>query len=200
MHENYNAITGTGDDVTSSDRFYHWGALLGYVEYLEQSIQSDAPGSDERTCTQPWEWNRYHFCGRDDRKIFPGSEFAMKRDDAYFVLASAGSDASGCRRALFGCPGRMRRRRRSCEGCRGDRQSCATICRLTSRDVITRLTLLRELPDGHWKMHAGDLAHGEAVNLDESSWQTIAARAKRPTTRSGSGRPMRFPRRCTAMT
>lgn len=37
VHENYNAITGSGDDVTSSDRFYHWGALLGYVEYLEQS-------------------------------------------------------------------------------------------------------------------------------------------------------------------
>lgn len=34
---NYNAITGTGDDVTSSDRFYHWGALLGYVKYLEQT-------------------------------------------------------------------------------------------------------------------------------------------------------------------
>ena len=32
VHENYNAITGTGDDVMSSDRFYHWGALLGYVE------------------------------------------------------------------------------------------------------------------------------------------------------------------------
>lgn len=37
VHENYNAITATGDDVTSSDRFYHWGALLGYVEYLEQT-------------------------------------------------------------------------------------------------------------------------------------------------------------------
>jgi putative isomerase len=36
VHENYNALTGTGDDVSSSDRFYHWGALLGYVEYLEQ--------------------------------------------------------------------------------------------------------------------------------------------------------------------
>ena len=36
VHENYNAITGTGDDVANSDRFYHWGALLGYVEYLEQ--------------------------------------------------------------------------------------------------------------------------------------------------------------------
>ncbi len=42
VHENYNAITATGDDVTSSDRFYHWGALLGYVEYLEQT--PGAPG------------------------------------------------------------------------------------------------------------------------------------------------------------
>jgi hypothetical protein len=39
VHENYNAILGAGDDVSSSDRFYHWGALLGYVEYLEQSSQ-----------------------------------------------------------------------------------------------------------------------------------------------------------------
>jgi glycogen debranching enzyme len=37
VHENYNAISGTGDDVASSDRFYHWGALLGYVEFLEQN-------------------------------------------------------------------------------------------------------------------------------------------------------------------
>jgi putative isomerase len=37
VHENYNAISGSGDDVTSSDRFYHWGALLGYVEYMEQA-------------------------------------------------------------------------------------------------------------------------------------------------------------------
>lgn len=37
VHENYNAVTGTGDDVTSSDRFYHWGALLGYVEWMEQA-------------------------------------------------------------------------------------------------------------------------------------------------------------------
>ncbi len=42
VHENYNAITGSGDDVTSSDRFYHWGALLGYVEYMEQ----DEPVTD----------------------------------------------------------------------------------------------------------------------------------------------------------
>jgi len=41
VHENYNAITGSGDDVANSDRFYHWGALLGYVQYLEQSRAAD---------------------------------------------------------------------------------------------------------------------------------------------------------------
>ena len=35
VHENYNAMTGLGDDVRSSDRFYHWGALLGYIQYLQ---------------------------------------------------------------------------------------------------------------------------------------------------------------------
>jgi hypothetical protein len=41
VHENYNALTGSGDDVSSSDRFYHWGALLGYIEYLEQDRERD---------------------------------------------------------------------------------------------------------------------------------------------------------------
>ncbi len=40
VHENYNAILGTGDDVSSSDRFYHWGALLGYMKYLEETAPS----------------------------------------------------------------------------------------------------------------------------------------------------------------
>jgi len=43
VHENYNAILGSGDDVSSSDRFYHWGALLGYVEYLEQTGAGSKP-------------------------------------------------------------------------------------------------------------------------------------------------------------
>jgi putative isomerase len=37
VHENYNGMTGAGDDVRSSDRFYHWGALLGYIQYLEET-------------------------------------------------------------------------------------------------------------------------------------------------------------------
>jgi putative isomerase len=46
VHENYNANLGTGDDVSSSDRFYHWGALLGFTEYLEKT-RSDSPARQE---------------------------------------------------------------------------------------------------------------------------------------------------------
>ncbi len=49
-----------------------------------------------------------------------------------------------------------------------------------SRAVLDRLGTLRQLPDGAWKMHAGDLAHGEAIDLDESSWQPIAIGASAP--------------------
>jgi len=37
VHENYNGTTGEGDDVISSDRFYHWGALLGWVALEEHA-------------------------------------------------------------------------------------------------------------------------------------------------------------------
>jgi hypothetical protein len=33
--------------VTSSDRFYHWGALLGYIEYMEQT-QPVIPGTSDK--------------------------------------------------------------------------------------------------------------------------------------------------------
>ena len=42
VHENYNATTGNGDDVPNSDRFYHWGALLGLIEYIEQTQPASA--------------------------------------------------------------------------------------------------------------------------------------------------------------
>jgi putative isomerase len=31
VHENYSAVQDDSDTVTSSDRFYHWGALLGLI-------------------------------------------------------------------------------------------------------------------------------------------------------------------------
>jgi putative isomerase len=35
IYENYNSVNGIGDDVRSSDKFYHWGALLGYISLIE---------------------------------------------------------------------------------------------------------------------------------------------------------------------
>jgi putative isomerase len=38
INENYNADTGEGADVPSSDNFYHWGALLGVIYLIEEGI------------------------------------------------------------------------------------------------------------------------------------------------------------------
>lgn len=38
VFENYNADTGVGDDVLRSDKFYHWGALLGYISLIENGV------------------------------------------------------------------------------------------------------------------------------------------------------------------
>lgn len=35
VFENYNAANGQGDDTSRSDRFYHWGALLGFIGLVE---------------------------------------------------------------------------------------------------------------------------------------------------------------------
>lgn len=35
VFENYNSVTGVGDDVSSSDKFYHWGGLLGFIALIE---------------------------------------------------------------------------------------------------------------------------------------------------------------------
>jgi neutral trehalase len=35
VHENYSAETGEGCDVRNSDRFYHWGGLLGLIALIE---------------------------------------------------------------------------------------------------------------------------------------------------------------------
>lgn len=36
VYENYNSVTGTGGDVNSADAFYHWGALLTFMEFVER--------------------------------------------------------------------------------------------------------------------------------------------------------------------
>lgn len=37
VHENYNAETGDGDDVNSSNAYYHWGALLGMIQMIQNN-------------------------------------------------------------------------------------------------------------------------------------------------------------------
>jgi len=36
VYENYNAETGQGNDAGMSDKFYHWGALLGFIGIMEE--------------------------------------------------------------------------------------------------------------------------------------------------------------------
>ena len=38
IHENYNAVTGQGCDSANSDKFYHWGALLGDMVMAEKGL------------------------------------------------------------------------------------------------------------------------------------------------------------------
>ena len=42
VHENYSAVSDDSDSVASSDRFYHWGALLGLIQYQELTPLSTA--------------------------------------------------------------------------------------------------------------------------------------------------------------
>src|SRR6185437_6340940 len=46
--------------------------------------------------------------------------------------------------------------------------------------VISRLASLGTLSGGPWKMHPGDVPHGEAVNMDDSDWQTARVGAQSP--------------------
>jgi len=36
VFENYNSVTGKGNDVHNADGFYHWGALLSFMEFIEK--------------------------------------------------------------------------------------------------------------------------------------------------------------------
>ncbi len=44
--------------------------------------------------------------------------------------------------------------------------------------TLERLHALSALPDGAWRMHQGDLAHGESPTTSDSGWETVKAPAK----------------------
>src|ERR1700676_281742 len=41
---------------------------------------------------------------------------------------------------------------------------------MPSQQVIGKLSQLNHLPADEWRFHAGDVEHGEAIDLDDSSW------------------------------
>jgi alpha-mannosidase len=45
-----------------------------------------------------------------------------------------------------------------------------------SQAVVQRLSALDSLPAEEWRFHTGDVAHGEAVDLDDSSWKFVKPR------------------------
>jgi alpha-mannosidase len=49
-----------------------------------------------------------------------------------------------------------------------------------TREVVEQLGKLRALDANGWKYHAGDLPHGEDVNLDDSSWTSVDRRDTMP--------------------
>jgi alpha-mannosidase len=50
-----------------------------------------------------------------------------------------------------------------------------------SRAVLNELAALGSLPPGEWRYHAGDLAHGESPQLDDSSWEVRQPGSTAPT-------------------
>jgi alpha-mannosidase len=59
-------------------------------------------------------------------------------------------------------------------------QAAQIVKSLTSNTqaVVGRLSLLDRLPADEWRFHAGDLAHGESPDLDDSSWPAVKGPAK----------------------
>jgi alpha-mannosidase len=64
-----------------------------------------------------------------------------------------------------------------------DAQSATQVAEITrtlspaSQAVIERLSTFYNLPGEEWRFHAGGLAHGETLSLDDSSWPQVKASA-----------------------
>ncbi|HEY0795905.1 MAG TPA: glycoside hydrolase family 38 C-terminal domain-containing protein, partial [Acidisarcina sp.] len=50
-----------------------------------------------------------------------------------------------------------------------------------SQKVLDRLSRFNMLPADEWRYHAGDVAHGEAVDLDDSGWSVVKPHSSSPT-------------------
>jgi alpha-mannosidase len=184
VQEKYKAILGTGDNVSSSDPFYHRRALL-----VPSSISKKSRSSLTSRTLLPFvcvtaETNRLDLkiCGIVTILVLHALRFFGEQITMTVVLKPGhcrlplGTALASCVAiavfALFAV----------CADAQSadDAGKIAASLPATSQAVIARLSALYELPDGAWKMHSGDLAHGEAASLDDSSWQTIAPRGEAP--------------------
>ena len=46
--------------------------------------------------------------------------------------------------------------------------------------VVEKLSTLDSLPAGEWRFHAGDVAHGETLGLDDSGWEKVQPKSEAP--------------------
>jgi alpha-mannosidase len=49
-----------------------------------------------------------------------------------------------------------------------------------ARETVERLSQLNELKADDWRYHVGDIAHGEAVDLNDASWQMVQPKSEAP--------------------
>jgi alpha-mannosidase len=52
---------------------------------------------------------------------------------------------------------------------------------IRTQTTVKELSSLVSLPADDWRFHAGDIAHGEAIELDDSSWQSTKKNTHAPT-------------------
>jgi alpha-mannosidase len=71
-------------------------------------------------------------------------------------------------------------------GARASAQTAAQVAQIVnshsehSQMVVQRLGALNRLSAEEWRFHAGDLAHGESLDLDDASWQLVKPRLEAP--------------------
>jgi alpha-mannosidase len=51
---------------------------------------------------------------------------------------------------------------------------------IKTQNVIRQLSTLDNLPQPQWRIHPADMPHGEAVDLDDSSWEAVKAPSDNP--------------------
>ncbi len=63
-----------------------------------------------------------------------------------------------------------------------------------SQQVIERLSTFDSLPAEQWRYHSGDLAHGEAVDTDDSGWALVGPRSQGATEAAWYRRTVEVPK------